>query len=321
MARSVAGRLAQLQRYQRAHEQLAARLAENRQRPASKRLADQDVRIGVADPEAALGLDKLKVFRALYTVQLMPDLNTPLVLAWEVFAQAGDAATLPGMLERCRQAAGHYPAELLTDSAYAKALDLAACEAAAVTLYAPVATDQAAAARPGRQATRGDKQIPKSAFVWDEQGQAYVCPQGQRLTYSNAEYEKRKGGERLRMLSYRCDPEQCMACPRQKQCTRSPQRGRMVKRSEYEPLVEALAERMRSPEAQRLYKKRCQSVELGFADQKEHRGLRRFGGRGRARARVEVGLVVLAHNALAALALRDEKSTPRPPASSQPSSP
>jgi hypothetical protein len=123
------------------------------------------------------------------------------------------------------------------------------------------------------------------------------------------------------MLSYRCDPEQCMACPRQKQCTRSPQRGRMVKRSEYEPLVEALAERMRSPEAQRLYKKRCQSVELGFADQKEHRGLRRFGGRGRARARVEVGLVVLAHNALAALALRDEKSTPRPPASSQPSSP
>src|SRR5207244_8314026 len=110
-----------------------------------------------------------------------------------------------------------------------------------------------------------------------------------------------------RVETYRCAAEHCSGCPRQAQCTRSPQRGRMVKRSEYEGLVEALKQRMQTAAAKQLYKKRCQVVELGYADAKEHRGLRRFHGRGLARARIEVGLLVLAHNALAILALKEKK--------------
>jgi hypothetical protein len=318
MARTPRGRRAQHKRYAQAQERLAARLEENRQRPASKRLAQKDVRISPADPEAALGLDKLKVFRPLYTVQLMPDLNTPLVLAYEVFAQATYAATLPTMLSRCRRAAGRSPSDLLTDTAYAKALDLAACQQAGVTLYAPSSAEGDGGTT--RAAGEAAKQLPKSAFVWQGAEQVYVCPEGHRLTYWCAEYEKRKGGERLRMLAYRCDPTHCLACLRQKECTRAPHRGRMVKRSEYEHLVEALGERMRDPEAQQLYKRRCQTVELGFADQKQHRGLRCFRGRGLARVRIEVGLVVLAHNALAVLALRDQKSNPQAPANPLPAS-
>jgi hypothetical protein len=193
----------------------------------------------------------------------------------------------------------------LSDSAYAKALDLAACDGAGVRLYAPCGEGDEAGGRAGGKAA---KQIPKSAFVWKEEEQEYVCPEGHRLTCWDAEYERRKGGERLRMLAYRCDPEHCLGCPRRQGCTRSPGRGRMVKRSEHEHLVEALAERMRQPQAKALYKRRCQTVELGFADHEEHRGLRQFRGRGPARARAEVGLVVLAHNVLAALALRQEKA-------------
>src|SRR5207245_9312915 len=111
-------------------------MRENQARTASKRLAPQDVRISPGDPEAALGLDKLKVYRPLYNVQLMPDLDTPLILAWEVFAQATDAATLPTLLERFRQATGHYPEAALADPSYATELDLAACAQAHVTLYA-----------------------------------------------------------------------------------------------------------------------------------------------------------------------------------------
>ena len=72
--------------------------------------------------------------------------------------------------------------------------------------------------------------------------------------------------------------------------------------------MEALQERMRTEQAKQLYRRRCQTVELGFADGKEHRGLRRFRGRGLARVRVEVGLLVLAHNALTVLALRHKKN-------------
>jgi transposase len=309
MAATPSGRVQQQQRYQQAQTQLAARLQENQARPASKRLEAKNVRVSPGDPEAALGLDKLKVYRPLYTVQLMPDLDTPLILAWELFAQATDAATLPTMLERCRQATGHYPKDALTDAAYATALDLAACAQAGVTLYAPYQSNDASATRPAK---KPPKQIPKEKFAWQELEQVYVCPQGHRLSYAGAEYERRKGGERLRMACYRCAAEHCTGCPRQKDCTRSPGRGRMVKRSEHEGLVEALKARMQTDAAKQLYKKRCQVVELNFADAKEHRGLRRFSGRGKTRARLEVGLLVLAHNALAVLALRDKKKDPTP---------
>ena len=55
---------------------------------------------------------------------------------------------------------------------------------------------------------------------------------------------------------------------------------------------------MATEEAKSLYKLRRQTVELGFADLKEHRMLRRFSGRGRQHARTQLGLVVLVRNLL-----------------------
>jgi hypothetical protein len=43
---------------------------------------------------------------------------------------------------------------------------------------------------------------------------------------------------------------------------------------------------------------RGQTIELVFADVKEHRGLRRFSGHGLARVRTEFALEVLVHNLL-----------------------
>ncbi|MBL7042224.1 MAG: transposase [Pirellulaceae bacterium] len=51
-------------------------------------------------------------------------------------------------------------------------------------------------------------------------------------------------------------------------------------------------------EAKQLYKRRKKTVELSFADIKEHRGLRRFPRRGLTRATTQVGLAVLVHNLL-----------------------
>ena len=42
-----------------------------------------------------------------------------------------------------------------------------------------------------------------------------------------------------------------------------------------------------------LIRQRSQSVERSFADQKEHRGLRKFSGRGQERAAVQAGLSIL----------------------------
>ena len=53
---------------------------------------------------------------------------------------------------------------------------------------------------------------------------------------------------------------------------------------------------MKTPEAKELYRQRSQCVERSYADQKEHRGLRKFSGRGLLRATAQAGLSILVHN-------------------------
>ena len=103
-------------------------------------------------------------------------------------------------------------------------------------------------------------------------------------------------GEVNIMHAYRCHPKHCTVCPIRDTCTPNPKRGRAVKRSEHEDLISAHQAYMQTPEALALYKLRRQTVELGFADIKEHRHLQRFSGRGLARALRQLAATVLAHN-------------------------
>ncbi|MCY2993370.1 MAG: hypothetical protein NTY19_36660, partial [Planctomycetota bacterium] len=91
----------------------------------------------MADPEAPLGLDKEKVYRPLYNVQLFQDLESPLILAYEVFAQTNDNGTVQPMLDRYVQLTGVLPKQVLADARYATALEVAVFAAAEVELYAP----------------------------------------------------------------------------------------------------------------------------------------------------------------------------------------
>jgi len=74
--------------------------------------------------------------------------------------------------------------------------------------------------------------------------------------------------------------------------------GRSVQRSEHEELIQAHRAWMETAEAKAVYRLRGQTIEIVFADVKEHRGLRRFSGHGLARARTEFALEVLLHNLL-----------------------
>ncbi len=53
----------------------------------------------------------------------------------------------------------------------------------------------------------------------------------------------------------------------------SPARGRSVSRLEHEDLVDELRARMETPEAKELYRLRRQTIELRYADLKQHRQL------------------------------------------------
>jgi transposase len=292
------GRERQRRRLEHAKGYLAARQAANRARKRTKQQPPDRVRINPSDPEAAIGRDKDGVYRPLYNVQLIDDLDSSFVLGYEVLTQPTDAGAVGPLLARVVDLVGRQLQVVLADTAYTGGPDLAAAKAAGVRLYGPLA-------KPG---ARADKQIPKSEFRWLPDEGVYVCPQGHRLEYEMSGRNKRTGAGSTLMHTYRCPAEHCQGCPLAARCTPRPDKGRTVARSEYDDEVDELRLRMETAEGKELYRHRCQTVELVNADWKEHWKLRRFSGRGLMRARCEVALVVLAQN-LRALLMEAKKNT------------
>src|SRR5262249_41687809 len=90
MAKTPGGRLRQAHRYLSARQALLKKMASHagrqKQTAKSRRSDPSKVRVSVTDPQAALGLDKFKVFRPLYNVQLAVDLDSPLIAGYGVYA-------------------------------------------------------------------------------------------------------------------------------------------------------------------------------------------------------------------------------------------
>jgi len=288
MARTPHGRQKQHQRYRQARERLQERLAANAQRNPAKRLDPKRIMVSASDPTAAIGRDKEKVFRPLYNVQLVCDLDSHFILGYEVLATLSDANTLGPLLERVHDLLGRKPETVLVDAGYVTGADLALCAANAITLYGPWLENDFS--------KRQDRYLAKKEFVWLPEENAYRCLQGQLLTPIGKERREHVDGRSEVQYRYRCAPAHCRACPRHAACTPNPNRGRSLRRSEHEDLINAHKARMATPEVKQIYKLRRQTVELGIADLKEHRRMRRFWGRGLRRARTQVGFAVLARN-------------------------
>lgn len=297
LAKTSDGLREQKQRYRHAAEVLRERQTANAQRRSCKRKPPDKVLVSPTDPEAVLARDKFNVFRPLYSVQLMRDLDSPLVLAYDVLTQNNDNGVVEPMVEQMADHIGHKPDELLVDSGYVSMHHLEFCEQAGITLYGPCQENDFSVQN-GKKAQCNQKtELPKSAFRWLSDEQSYQCPEGHRLRFK-AKQTQRRADCTMTLNLYTCPPEHCLACPCQKVCTRSPHTGRSVSRMENEDLLDALRARMETDQAKRLYKLRSRTVELNYADLKEHRGLRRFHGRGQRRAKAETGTLIVAHNLL-----------------------
>ena len=248
--------------------------------------------ISPSDPDAALGLDKFKTFRPLYNALTVIDLNSPLILAYDVFARSQDTALLQPMLKRTRQWTRGRLKRLVGDSGFVTGTNLAHSAAEQIELIGPWKENDFSSAR-----RKTSVKFTRDDFLWLEREQAYQCPAGHRLERLGTERRLRAGDQEERLERYGCPARLCAACPLRSRCTDS-RGGRQLRRSEHEPLIEAHRDRMNTPEARNLLRRRGQTAEHGFADLKEHRDLRRLTGRGLKRARTDVGTSVLIHNLL-----------------------
>jgi len=167
--------------------------------------------------------------------------------------------------------------EVVADAGYYNASEVSRCAEHGITTYLPKADTSANTAR---------GLYGKSQFKYDAGKNEYVCPAGETLTYRFSTCEL---GRELQY--YRATG--CKMCALKSRCTRN-QANRTIIREANEPLMEAMAARMRQqPEKFRLRKT---LAEHPFGTIKRWFGYTHFLLKGLEKVRCEWSLTTLVYN-------------------------
>jgi transposase len=130
--------------------------------------------------------------------------------------------------------------------------------------------------------------LAKEDFTYDAKKDVYVCPLGQQLTYRTT---NRQGYN-----EYISSKGHCANCPKVTQCTENPKHQRMIQRHVWEDFKERVQQNKKSPEGEKIYKYRAQTIERSFADAKNLHGYRRCRMRGKAKMQEQALMTAIAQN-------------------------
>lgn len=143
--------------------------------------------------------------------------------------------------------------------------------------------------------------LPKSAFVYDEHFDCYLCPKNQVLKYRTTTRE----GYR----EYVSDPMKCRQCDLLAKCTQSANQVKVVTRHVWQDYKDRVDEHRYYAWGKRVYKRRKETVERSFADSKQLHGHRHARMRGLGRVREQCLLAAACQNMkkIALIACRGEE--------------
>ena len=128
----------------------------------------------------------------------------------------------------------------------------------------------------------------KGKYIYDEDRNVYICPNGKELKYATTDREGYK--------SYKSDPKDCRNCPFLSQCTKSKNHQKVITRHVWTQYMEKAEEIRHSEKWKEVYPTRKETIERVFADDKENHCLRFTRLRGLVKNRHQAGLIFMCHN-------------------------
>ena len=218
-----------------------------------------------------------------YNGQAGVDQEHQVIIAADVTNQPADVEQLIPMIDQAEENTSGDIDACSADSGYSSGENLRALEDRPVEAYIPDRDYQAQA--------RGKKQKPfhKNEFVYDQQRDLYICPEGEELVFSHR--QKRRGKQPL--LIYQC--KSCRQCQFFGQCTTN-DNGRTISRHPYEKQLKQMREKLDSDQGKAIYAHRKHIVEPVFGQIKSVMGFTSFLLRGLDKVKGEFNLVAIAHN-------------------------
>jgi transposase len=224
-----------------------------------------------------------------YNVQLTTDATHGLIVCVGVSKDPSDAAQLEPAMERMKQTMGQYPQELIADGDYTNRESVIAAADRGVDFYGSWGETDG---KPGYGIA---EEFYPGMFTYDQRRNEFVCPEGKRLSYSTT--QNLPGGVENHVFV--ADKKDCQVCRQRKRCTPNNQmqkHGRTISVRLEDERVERFRQRMGTPEAKAIYRRRSQIAEFPHAWLKSKLNFVRFRSRGLIKATAEAFWVCLTHN-------------------------
>jgi hypothetical protein len=234
-----------------------------------------------------------------YNLQIMTDAAEGIIVGMNLVQAQNDQQQLEEGLKEVQRQTGVIPQQAVVDEGYLSRATVLEMERRGVELFAGGQLEG------GKNTTLNEQNWKKKgvtpefysqAFVYDAEHDLYLCPAGQSLPHQTVKHD-REGVERHQ---YKAPPRQCRACPHQPHCCPVSEgkrvKGRRIVRTQNVPVVAAFVEKMKTPEAEAIYKQRKRIAEFPNLWIKEKLGLRRFRVRGLVKASCEALWAGLTYN-------------------------
>lgn len=287
-----------LAKIQSARESLEKR--EQELNPGKK--IDDKKQISFADHDPRI-MGKKGDFAYRYNGQISVDSANQIIVGKHLSKNVNDKQEVEPALNELKETTGEYPDKCSTDNGYFSGSNLKAFSDANIDTYIatgkgePLNLDEEESKNISTEATEATEvteareekgKFQKSNFTYHRESDIFTCPVGNRL---ELKIEKKDGTK-----IYQCEKSLCASCNYQSSCCSSKKgEPRSIRTDEYEPLREAMREKMSDEESKAIYKERKVIVEPVFG-QIKNMGFRRFHVRGFEKAEGEFSLVCSVHN-------------------------
>lgn len=245
---------------------------------------DGKVRISPTEPEAMVQPLKEGGYAPSYKPSVLAN-EERVIVSYEV-DPSNESWMVPALVNMAERVGGQKVSELLLDSGYFDHGVIGACVERDINLLCP----EGKSLGEDEWAKRPSAYLGKSEFVYKEDRDVYLCPQGHAMRVVDRYKGTGKGSSYTRYGT-----PACANCPERARCTQN-KKGRLIKRYEGDEAKDALREVMKDPRARARYRKRQSMVEPVFGYIKRVLKLTRFRRRGLSKVRLEFGLYALAYN-------------------------
>jgi hypothetical protein len=211
-----------------------------------------------------------------YNVQVAVDTAHHLIITHEVTNVGTDRSQLSTVAKDAKAPLGAKNLDVVADRGYFSSEQILACEKAGITVTLP---------KPMTSRSKAEGRFGKQDFRYLVEEDVYVCPAGERLTYS---FTTKENG----LVLYRYLTNACQSCAIKHSCTTA--KERRITRWEHEHILEAVQRRLdEHPEKMR---QRRETVEHPFGTIKARMGATHFLMKTLPRVAAEMALHVLAYN-------------------------